>query len=87
MKKIIYVFAILAALVCMGCRETAEEIQEKQSKHKPVLISSVNGVNLYRVHDVERCQEIYFTTPIGDVQWKVHGEDASFKQFNVSGKK
>ena len=41
---------------------------EDQKLVKPVLISEVDGVRLYRTRDLERQQTVYFTTR-GDLQF------------------
>jgi hypothetical protein len=87
MKVLIAIIWAAAVIGCHGKRN-AEEVYQKQQEEPPVLLYKQNGVCLYRIYDTEKSQTVYFTTPVGETQWTVPGDDdRPAKQFNVGGKK
>jgi hypothetical protein len=85
MRKWIFV-AMLFAVILTGCSKTREEQEEIQKGQIPVLICTKEGVKVWRVWDETRKENVYFTTPTGDVQWSVPGgEDAPPVRKTVPG--
>lgn len=71
MKKIL----LFLCLLSMGCSADPDAKKKLQDETAPVLICTKHNVQVWMVYNHYNGQRIYFTTPSGDVEWSVPGND------------